>query len=269
MQPAMHTSYHVHSTWSDGSSTLEQYQEAAISSEIAEWGISDHIVMRPDGIPVSWSMDPSRLPSYVEAVRAQQDRAPASQPLRLGLELDYFPGQEKAIADLLDGHCFDFIMGSVHYLGDFCIDNNLERWKALDPSGVDDAWRAYFERIAGLARSGLFSFIAHLDLPKAFAFRPTADLSREIGAALDEVARAGLAVEVNTSGWGRACNEAYPSLDLLGACLSRGIPALVNADAHSSRDLMRGLDRGMEWLKTAGYRHVVRFEDRRKRTVAL
>jgi histidinol-phosphatase (PHP family) len=269
MQSTMYTSYHVHSTWSDGSSTLEQYQEAASGSGLAEWGISDHIVMRPDGIPVTWSMDPARLPFYVEAVRVQQDQAPASQPLRLGLELDYFPGQEKFIADLLDGHRFDFIMGSVHYLGDFCIDNNLERWKALSPAGVDDAWRAYFERIAGLARSGLFSFIAHLDLPKAFNFRPTVDLSREIGAALDDVARAGLAVEVNSSGWGRACKEAYPSLDLLGACLSRGIPALVNADAHSSRDLTRGLDRGMEWLKTAGYRHVVRFNDRRTRTVAL
>ncbi len=269
MHSSVHTSYHVHSTWSDGSSTLEQHREAAAAAGLAEWGISDHIVLRPDGAPVSWSMDPARLPSYIEAVREQQERSPASLPLRLGLELDYFPGQEKAIADLLDGHRFDFIMGSVHYLDDFCIDNNLERWKSLSPAGVNDAWRAYFARIAGLARSRLFSFIAHLDLPKAFDFRPTVDLSREIGAALDEVARAGLAVEVNTSGWGRACREAYPSLDLLGACLSRGIPALVNADAHSCRDLTRDLDRGMEWLKTAGYRHVVRFADRRQTAVAL
>lgn len=269
MQRTLYTSYHVHSTWSDGSSALEQYQEAASSAGLAEWGISDHIVIRPDRIPVTWSMDPARLPSYVEAVRAQQERAPASQPLRLGLELDYFPGQEKVIADLLDGYRFDFIMGSVHYLDDFCIDNDLERWKSLGPAGVNEAWRAYFARIAGLARTGLFSFIAHLDLPKAFDFRPSVDLSREIGDALDEVARAGLAVEVNTSGWGRACREPYPSLDLLGACLVRGIPALVNADAHSSRDLTRDLDRGMEWLKSSGYRHVVRFDDRRTQTVAL
>lgn len=269
MHSSVHTSYHVHTTWSDGSSTLEEYQEAAQASGLAEWGISDHLVLRPDGAPISWSMDPARLPFYVEAVRAQQERTPASQPLRLGLELDWFPGQEKVIADVLDGQRFDFVMGSVHYLDDFCIDDDLERWKTLGPAGVNEAWRGYFERIAGLARSGLFSFVAHLDLPKAFDFRPTVDLSREIGAALDEIARAGMAVEVNTSGWGRACREAYPSLEILGACRSRGIPALVNADAHNAGDLTRGLDRGLEWLKSAGYRQIVRFDDRHQRAVAI
>jgi histidinol-phosphatase (PHP family) len=214
-------------------------------------------------------MDPALLPSYVAAVREQQEQSPASLPLRLGLELDYFPGQEKVIADLLGGCRFDFIMGSVHYLDGFCIDNDLEHWKTLSPAEVNDVWRGYFARIAGLAQSGSFSFIAHLDLPKAFAFLPTADLSREIGAALDSVARAGMAVEVNTSGWGRACREPYPSLDLLGACLFRGIPALVNADTHASRDLTRDLDRGRDWLKSAGYRQVVRFDDRHPRPVAI
>jgi histidinol-phosphatase (PHP family) len=235
MNYAVHTSYHVHSTWSDGASTLEEYLEAAPATGFAEWGFSDHIVMHPDGIPVSWSMDPARLPAYVAAVREIQAGASAGQPVRL--EIDYFPGQEAALETLLGDYPFDFIMGSVHYLGGFCIDNNLAHWKTLSPTGVNDAWRSYFERIGGLARSGLFSFIAHLDLPKAFDFRPTEDISREIGATLDAVAKAGLAVEVNTAGWNRACREAYPFQDILAGCLSRGIPALVNADAHASKDL--------------------------------
>jgi histidinol-phosphatase (PHP family) len=265
----VHTSYHVHSIWSDGKHSLAELQQAAAEAGLAEWGVSDHVVMRPGGEPVRWSMDPARLPLYVAAVHAAQAEAPPERPLRLGLELDFFPGSEKRLADLISGYRFDYVMGAVHYVDGFLVDDDLAHWKTLSPAEVDDVWRGYFVRIGGLARSGLFSFIAHLDLPKAFDYRPTADLTDHVGAALDAVARAGLAVEVNTSGWRRPCGEAYPSLDLLRACRARGIPAMVNADAHSREDLTRDLDRGMLLLREAGYDEVVRLEDRHLRPVPM
>jgi len=265
----MHTSYHVHSHWSDGKPTLAELATAAQTSGLAEWGTSDHIVLRPDGIREKWGMDPARLPAYVEAVRALQAEAPPGQPVRLGLEVDYFPGQEKALADVLGNHQFDFLIGSVHFVDGFNVDSDPDHWKSLSPEGVNDAWRGYWARIEGLALSGQFTFVGHLDLPKAFAYLPTADLSEDIGRALDAIARVGMAVEVNTSGWRRDCREPYPSLDLLRACRSRGIPALVSADAHAAEDLTRDLDRGMRWLRSAGYEEVVRFEGRRQKPVAL
>lgn len=265
----MHASYHVHSQWSDGRSSLAELATVARATALAEWGTSDHIVLRPDGIRLKWSMDPARLPAYVEAVRALQADAPPRQPVRLGLELDYFPGGEKALAELLADYSFDYLMGSVHFVDGLNVDSDLEQWKGLSPAGVNDVWRGYWARIAGLARSGFFTFVGHLDLPKIHAIYPTADLHAEADRALDEVARAGMAVEVNTSGWGRACGEAYPSLDLLRACHSRGIPALVSADAHVADHLTRDLDRGIRWLRAAGYREVVRIEGRRLRAVEI
>ncbi len=261
----MHTSYHVHSKWSDGRNTLEELSAAARSAGLAEWGTSDHIVLRPDGFLVSWTMDPARLPAYVEAVRAIQASAPPEQPVRLGLELDYFPGRERELRELLADYPFDYVMGSVHYVDGLNVDSDHEQWQSLSPERVNEVWRGYWTRVAGMARSGLYTFAAHLDIAKTFARYPTADLGPEIATALDEIARAGMAVEVNTSGWGRACAEPYPSQALLTACLARGIPSLVNADAHGVEHLTRYLDRGLDWLRSAGYRQVVRFKRRRQR----
>ena len=48
-----------------------------------------------------------------------------------------------------------------------------------------------------MAESGVFDFAAHLDLPKKFGFKPAANLSAESSAALDAIAAAGMAIEIN------------------------------------------------------------------------
>lgn len=264
-----HTSYHVHSRWSDGQNSVRELLEAAPAAGLAEVGISDHFALRPGGRCPSWSMDPDRLPDYVAEIQDLQARAGPGLPLRLGLEADFFPEQEKALRDLLTSYPFDYLIGAVHYVDGFLIDADPQSWESLSPQEVNVIWQGYWERITGLARSGLYDFVAHLDLPKIFRYRPTVDLSQQIQAALDAIAAAGLAVEVNTAGWHRPCQEAYPATELLQECRRRGIPALVNADAHAIGHLSRDLDRGAEWLRRAGYREVVRFAGRRKVAVDL
>lgn len=265
----MRTSYHVHSRWSDGANSLRELLEAAPKAGLAEVGVSDHFVLRPDGRRVSWSMDVDRLADYVAEVQSLQAQATPDVPLRLGLEADFFPEQEKALREILASYPFDYLIGAVHYVDGFLVDADPDSWKGLSPQEVNAVWRGYWDRVAGLARSGLYDCVAHLDLPKIFCCRPTADLTEEIQAALDAIAAAGLAVEVNTAGWHRPCQEAYPSQELLQGCQRRSIPALVNADAHAISQLNRDLDRGAEWLRRAGYRQVVRLAGRRMVAVAL
>jgi histidinol-phosphatase (PHP family) len=214
-------------------------------------------------------MDPNRLSDYVAEVQALQDQAAPGLPLRLGLEADFFPEQQEALREILGSYPFDYLIGAVHYVDGFLVDADPHSWAALSPQEVNAVWRGYWERIAGLARSGLYDFVAHLDLPKLFCHRPTVDLSEEVQAALEAIAAAGLAVEVNTAGWHRPCQEAYPAQELLHACRQRGIPALVNTDAHAISHLGRDLERGVDWLRRAGYREVVRFAGRQRVAVAV
>jgi histidinol-phosphatase (PHP family) len=265
----MYTSYHVHSRWSDGKSNIPALLEAAREAGLDEVGISDHYTLAPGRATVSWSMPLDRLAEYVAEI---QDAAAATREgpiVRCGVEADYFPEQEAALREVLAAHPFDYVIGSVHFVDGFPVDGSAARWEALAPAERETLFRGYWERIAGLARSRLADIVGHIDLTKKFGFRPVSDLSQEIGTALDAVAAAGMAVEVNTAGWHTASREAYPEPALLRACRERGIPTLINADAHVPAHLTRDFDRAIALARAAGYAEVVRFERRQRRAHAL
>ena len=64
--------------------------------------------------------------------------------MRRGLECDWLPGCEPWIADLASRHEWDYLIGSVHYLGDWDFDNPkwLGKWAASD---VDAVWTHYWQ----------------------------------------------------------------------------------------------------------------------------
>jgi histidinol-phosphatase (PHP family) len=210
-----------------------------------------------------------RLAEYVADVRAAAADAPPGLTVRRGVEADFFPGQEAAIRAALAGHDFDYIIGSVHYVGEFAVDESRPAWDRLSPDEREAMHRGYWERLVGLAQTGLYDIVGHLDLPKKFGYRSESDLSAEISAALDAIAAADMAVEVNTAGWHTMAREAYPAPDLLRECHRRGIPTQINADAHMPATLTRDFDRAAALLREAGYTQVTRFADRQRTLVPL
>lgn len=241
------SSYHVHSSWSDGSDSIPILAAAAHWHNLAEIGFSDHLVLAPPNPgPVSWSIRPESLPRYVEEVCAVQETCPV--PVRLGLEVDFFPGQAEIVRDLLAPYSFDYLIGSVHFVDGFPVDESSEHWEALTQAEINEIHRKYWQRVAAMAATGTFQLAGHLDIPKKFTFLPSEDMSGEIAAALDSIAAAGMMVELNTSGWGKPCHEAYPSEGILREAIKRNISIVVTADAHRKADLTQYYDRAFDLL---------------------
>lgn len=257
------TSYHNHTTWSDGAPTLAAQIQAARQLGLDELGISDHFVMHPTEAEVEWSMPLDLLGDYVLELRAAAAET-KDLTLRLGIEADFFPETVDRLRPLLESYPFDYVIGSVHYVDGFPVDEDTRFWDALSKEEVNERWRVYWQRIAQMAGSRVFDFAAHLDLPKKFGFRPTADLTREAHAALDALAAADMAIEINTAGWSLAAREAYPSLGLLREARRREIPLLINADAHFPEFLARDFDRARDLAREAGYTELVRYERRER-----
>jgi histidinol-phosphatase (PHP family) len=263
----MLASYHNHSTFSDGKAPVDDMVAAAQRLGVGEVGLSDHLTLHPAGRAVKWSMKPEALPDYVRAVQRASERAVAA--VRLGIELDWFEGHERALIAAIDAHPFDYVIGSVHFVGEFPIDGVPSRWDALSQPQVDDLHREYWRQVALMARSGLFDIAAHADLPKKFGRMPSRSPAAEIDAALEAIAAAGMVVEVNTAGWHKPCAEAYPSIGILRACRERGVETTISADAHRPEDILRDFDRAGLLLRDAGYTHVARFEGRTRRSEPL
>lgn len=264
----MLVSYHNHTNWSDGQSTLESILAAARQAGLDEVGISDHYVLAPNGVPIEWSMPRDFLDEYVARMR-RAAAAESSLKVRLGIEADFFPETVESLREMLARHPFDYVIGSVHYSGAFPLDSSASYWNALDQDDINGKWRSYWLLVRQMAESRAFDFAAHLDLPKKYGHRPTVDYTRESRAALDAIAAADMAIEINTAGWALPAREAYPGLELLRAARERGIPLTINADAHRPDYLTRNFDRARDLAREAGYTELVRYEARQRFSIPL
>jgi histidinol-phosphatase (PHP family) len=247
----------------------ERFVEVAAERGVDEIGFAEHLYYFREfeslvAHPYQRSRMGHELETYVDALVEAKRRG---LPVKLGLEVDYFPGREAELADLLAPYPWDYLLGSVHVLDGEAIDIEPGLWARLP---VAEVWRRYFVSLRSLARSGLVDVLAHPDLVKIFGLRPASEavaLHHEETA--DAIDAAGVAVEVSTAGLRRRVGEMYPSRELLGLCREHEIPVTIASDAHVAQDVGRDFDRALELLASIGYETVTVFEQRAARQEPL
>jgi histidinol-phosphatase (PHP family) len=274
------TDYHLHLRPDDLDATTEQYftvsnveRYRTMASErgIAELGVSEHVHRFREALEV-WQHPFWRayahddLSGYCEFVRERTD-------LRLGIEADFVPGAEDRMANLLQAHDFDYVVGSVHFLRDEAIDmDDYSVWER--DHSPEEIWRRYFETLGEAARSGLFDVLAHPDLVKIGGPahpthperpRPGGDLRRYYELALDGIAESGIAVEVSTAGLRKPAGEIYPAPAFLEMCLEAGAPVALSSDAHRPEDVGADYEQALELLAKLGVGELCVFERRERR----
>ena len=139
----------------------------------------------------------------------------------------------------------DYLIGSVHYSGVFSVDHDIVDWEPLSEKQKADICKIYWEKLAGAAEFGKYTFLGHLDLPKKFALIDNNKYLEHAIKVLDMVQKKSGAIELNTSGWFKQCCEAYPAPAILAAARERNIPVAINADAHCAEHLQRNFAEGL------------------------
>jgi histidinol-phosphatase (PHP family) len=78
-----------------------------------------------------------------------------------------------------------------------------------------------------------------------------------------------VAVEVNTAGLRKPCQELYPAQELLDELFAAGVPVTVGSDAHRPSEVGAGWNEARAALMAAGYRSVLVFRQRVPEEVPL
>lgn len=190
--------------------------------------------------------------------------ADAGLPVRCGLEVDYVPGADEATGRLLEGLPLDFVIGSLHWLGDWGFDTCQASWSGRS---IEAAYRQYYDTLAAAAESGLFDIIGHPGNIAYFGHRPEAVALEEMEARFFERARAaGVVLEINTGGLLRPVGQTFPCSHTWPRIRAGGIPIVVSSDAHRPEEVGHDFARVHRMLREAGFTGAVRFE-RRERAV--
>jgi histidinol-phosphatase (PHP family) len=245
---------------------VERYLAAAEEQGIAELGVSEHVYRFREalelwGHPYWHDQAVDDLASYCEFVGAT--------PLRLGIEADFIKGAEDRIAELLDGFDFDYVVGSVHYLGErgAVDDQRYDVWDSF--SDADSVWRTYFEWQAELVRSGLFDIVSHPDLIKIWGDdrpAPQRDPRFHYEPFVEAIAEGDIAVEVSTAGMRKPVGEIYPSRALAEMCVEAGAEFALSSDAHAPDQVGFGYEQATAFLTDLGVERISVFERRSRRT---
>ncbi len=241
------------------------YAARAIALGFTEIGFSDHSPMPRDDFD-NWRMYASQLDEYVAKVRKAQKDFP-QLTIRLALEVDYLPGYEDWIRGLAARHPWDYFIGSVHYVSDsWAIDDpqKLSEWKHRN---ADEVWSAYFERLTKAAESGFFEIIGHADLPKKFGHRPSRDCAPLYEKFLNAAKRNNCAIELNTAGLRKDCQEIYPSREILALAFQKGVPITFGSDAHAPGEVGMNFAEAVQLARGVGYTECCRFAQRKREPV--
>jgi histidinol-phosphatase (PHP family) len=259
---------------------IEAFVAAGMANGADQVGFTEHLYRCVEATPVLgewWADDPRAdlveltlehlaiecnlsLERYVDAVVAAKDRG---LPVLLGLEVDFFPNTIDAVLEFLSPYPFDFLVGSIHWVGAWGIDLP-DQIHEFERRGHRQAYEDYFAAETALARSGSVDVLAHADVVKKRGIalpEPPIELYERLAAA---AASSGTAVEVSTAGLRQPINEMYPHPALLQSFHAHGVPITVASDGHRPHECGSARNLAVELAESVGYTTRVTFDQRRR-----
>lgn len=254
--------YHMHTTFSDGKDSYLAHIEEARRRDLSEIGFSDHITL----LPTPWSVAPVDYPVLRENLQKLCAEFSEDVQIRFGLEVDYFPGREQEIRELISYFPVDYVIGSIHFIDEWNFDTDRSLYGKW-PN--DEVYRMYFARVQKAAKSGLFDIIGHFDLVKKLQCWPENDQTPLFENTLKVLKEADVVMELNTSGLDRPCGEFFPNRKILELACKHGVQVTLGSDAHQASQVGRHFDTAVSLLKEVGYTRIVRFRNRMRGEIEL
>ncbi|MBM7094699.1 histidinol-phosphatase [Bacillus sp. H-16] len=269
----MRTDFHNH--LEKGTLTLDylkKFTEEAERKGIDHFGISEHAYHFEETKEIlsnTW-VNERRWYTMEEYVNLFDQAKEEGINVLMSIEMDYTPGKHKEMAAFIQKYPFDYVIGSVHWVGDFGIDL-AEYRKEWDKRDVKDVYKKYFDQIVTLAESNLFDIVGHIDLVKIFGHVPD-DREFIIGEyerITNAIKESKTCVEVSTAGLRKHVGRIYPEPDLLKMCFEKDIPIVLCSDAHEPEHVGYEYDQAVRLVKEVGYTKVMTFKNGRREEVEL
>ena len=139
---------HNHTTrCNHATGTVDAYIQRAIELGIDIYGFSEHAPMDFDPI---YRLRFEEMEAYTSDILTAKERYKDDIQILLGYEVDWLQGH---MAKSVLNADVDYLIGSVHFINKWSFDNPefLKGWKDKD---IDEIWKAYFEAIEAMAKSG-------------------------------------------------------------------------------------------------------------------
>ena len=245
------TDGHIHLEYGDYTlAYIQKFVDKAVEMQLDEIGLLEHNYMFPEFAPMydsvragsafidDWFRRKAGRKNYDEYLRLMEEVRKRDYPvkIRFGLEVCYFKGWEDLVVQLTKDKDFDFLLGSIHFVGNFAFDHTADLWEGID---VDKTYQQYFEDSVSLAESRIFDGLGHPDSIKLFGHKPSFPLTASYERLAGALADSGMYADQN-SGTKRRCPETSPlgmDPELIRILKNHHVPIITSSDAHYPEDV--------------------------------
>ena len=243
--------------------------EAAIAAGFTTYGLSEHCPrFQPQHLyPEEAHLVPADLAQtferYVRSALELRERHADRLELLIGFETEALPveGWAAKMQQLRQSAPFDYIVGSVHSIGDTWLDLNAETTEraARENGGWETLRCKYFDQLATLVEVLRPEVVGHVDLVRRFEapdFRFSDAALKRAERVLEAALAAGSALDVNAAPARRGFGPVYPGPQVLARACAMGVPVTLGDDSHGPDGVGVGLDACLQAIAAAGYRSV-------------
>lgn len=246
--------YHVHTNNSfDSSAKMLDHCQKAVEIGLKEIVFTEHFDLNP----VDKGLGYFDFDEYSQEINECRERFGSKLKIKKGLELGETHLYEKEHMEFLEGKDFDFLLGSIHFIGK----EVLHRDYAIDED-EGEVYFTYFEQVLETAKKGNFHALGHLDVlkryvPQWFQKFDAVDYEEVIREILKVVIKRDLGIEINTSGFRQGLKEPLPTVEIIKWYKELGGQIItIGSDAHYLKHLGYGLKEGIEILKEIGFKGI-------------
>ncbi len=234
--------------------------QRAVDKGIGEIAITDHA----DYIEYKPGDEFYNPAGYFEALEQVREQFDGQLTIRAGVEI----GEPHRFADrvdqLLDTYSYDFVIGSLHWVGDRLILSS-DYFEGRD---IEDVYRPYFEEMLKMVSVGRFDIVGHIDVGKRYGFdvqgsydvTPYEEELREIYRVL---VQRGKGIEINQGSVRRKVQEPAPNAVGLQWYREEGGEILtLGSDGHQTDAVGYCLETAIDMAKSVGFTGVTGYQAR-------
>ena len=256
--------FHTHSNFStDSKASPESMIEGAIQKGLKHLCLTDHMDLDYPGTTSAeplFEFDPEK---YFEVLTPLKERtASDSFALSIGVEFGLRPNRpdlNERMHKLLSLYPFDFVLGSVHLLGNE--DPYYEEYWLKHTSSTREIMHRYFnDMLSSLKEYDNFDSLGHLDyliryVPASFGAKDY--VYGEFKEVIDEILKFLIqkdkALEINTAGLVKGLSCFHPKAEIVSRYLELGGELItIGSDGHAPETLAAEFDKTEELLSALG-----------------
>ena len=262
------TDLHLHTKYSHGANTVQEMYTEAKNHGLMIIGFSEH---SPRPLNFNYTHEYRKklqesLPRYVEDVTTLRDtESHNGMQVLFGMEMDWLEGEEDFATKSAHAFDFDYLIGSVHFIGHWGFDDGREPWNKATQEECFEWYEAYFSAWEKMISSNLYNIAAHPDLIKIFSVERFHEWlaieknQKQVEHCLQILKETGMAMEISSAGLRKACSEIYPCREIMEMAASLRIPITFASDAHKVSEVAFGFEALEGYAKSYGYTEYVYF----------